>query len=162
MPIGTKVAELLVGIGVDLKDFLKGMKRLENRIQTVGKQMQKVGGTLTKGLTLPLLAAGAAAVKVASDAAEMRSKFDVVFPASGEGIVKQMSAFAAVTNQSKHEMIGLTATVGDILKPLGFTEQGAADLSVKMVQLAVDLSSFNNVPMDEALQRLQGALVGSH
>ncbi|MCP5016118.1 MAG: hypothetical protein GY938_12735 [Ketobacter sp.] len=56
----------------------------------------------------------------------------------------------------------MASTLGDVLKPLGFAEEDAAHFSVQLTELATDLSSFNNIPMDEALQRLQGTLIGSH
>ena len=44
-----------------------------------GARMKRVGANLTRNVTLPLLALGAASVKMASDFAETDSKFKTVF-----------------------------------------------------------------------------------
>jgi phage-related protein len=56
----------------------------------------------------------------------------------------------------------MASTFGDTLKPMGFAEDAAASMSVELAQLATDLGSFNDMPMDKALQRLQGTLIGNH
>lgn len=113
-----------------------------------------VGGALVTGL--------GAAVSMASDAQEMMSKFNVVFANTGGAVAGSLDQFAASVGRSKFELREMASVFGDTLKPMGFAEGKAADLSVQMSQLATDLSSFNNIPMDEALQKLQGTLIGNH
>ena len=156
------VANLGVRISADIKAFEQGMSKVQGRMASVGKDLQRVGATMTRTVTLPLLGIGAAAIKAASDAEEMGAKFDTVFSTVGTSVKRDIDAFADSVGRSTYELRGMAATAGDLFKPLGFTEQAAGDLSVRLTQLAVDLSSFYNMTQDEALSRLTSSLVGNH
>lgn len=156
------VANLGVRISADIKAFEQGMSKVQGRMASVGKDLQRVGATMTRTVTLPLLGIGAAAIKAASDAEEMGAKFDTVFSTVGTSVKRDIDAFADSVGRSTYELRGMAATAGDLFKPLGFTEQAAGDLSVRLTKLAVDLSSFYNMTQDEALSRLTSSLVGNH
>lgn len=156
------VAELAVKIKADLSDFNSGMESLQGKLAPVGEKFKAFGSAASTYVTLPLAAAGVGMIKLASDAEEMQTKFDVVFANTGSGVTAALSEFGDAVGRSVFELKGMASQLGDTLKPLGFTEEAAAGLSVDLVKLATDLSSFNNMPMDEALRRLQGTLVGSH
>ena len=156
------VAQLDVRIGADIQSFQQGMAKMQNQLAQVGSNLRNTGRQLSTAITLPILGIGAAAVKAASDAEEMKSKFNTVFKTVGGDVTKQLDAFARASGRSRYELQGMAAQLGDIFKPLGYTEQEAGNLSVQVSKLAVDLGSFNNMPMDEALARLRGTLVGSH
>ena len=119
-----------------------------------------VAGLATVGAAMG--AAGIAAIKLGSDAEEMQGKFDVVFATMGAEVTANLDAFAAVVGRSKFELRGFAAQLGDTFKPMGFTEQAAADMATQVTKLAVDLGSFNNMETGEALARLQGGLIGNH
>lgn len=155
-------AKLQVEIGADIRGFTSAMGKLENQLKNAGKSLQSAGRNLTLGVTAPILGIGAAAIKAASDVQEMQSKFNTVFKNVGGDVKNDLNKFASAVGRSRYELQGMAAQLGDIFKPLGFTEAEAGRLSVRMTKLAVDLGSFNNMPMSEALERLQGTLVGSH
>ena len=156
------VARLNVEIGADIKSFQQGMAKMQNQFKQVGANLRNTGRKLSTAVTLPILGIAAAAVKAAADAEEMQSKFKTVFQTVGGDVTKQLDAFSRASGRSRYELRGMAAQLGDIFKPLGYTEQQAGNLSVQVSKLAVDLGSFNNMPMDEALARLRGTLVGSH
>lgn len=147
-------------------------KTLSSTASGIGGAFGKLGGAVTAGLAIGATAIaglgaatvglGARLVGLGSDAEEMQSKFNVVFANVGGEVTAALDEFAAAAGRSKYELREMASTFGDTLKPMGFTESQAGDLSVQMTQLATDLGSFNNMPMDEALQRLQGTLIGSH
>ena len=119
-----------------------------------------VGGIIALGAGA--VAAGANFVRLGSDAEEMLGKFNVVFATTGGQVTDELTTFSDAVGRSKFELMEMASTFGDTLKPMGFTEQAAADMSVQLSMLATDLGSFNNMPMDEAMRRLQGTLIGSH
>ena len=121
-----------------------------------------VGVTALAGLAVGAVGLGAKLVGMGSDAEEMLGKFDVVFANTGGRVTDQLTAFANEVGRSRFELQGMASTFGDTLKPMGFTEDAAADLAVMLSELAVDLGSFNDMETDEALRRLQGTLIGSH
>jgi len=100
------------------------------------------------------------AINEASDLSESASKVGVVFG----GAAEQVNAFAANSARSlgisESAALGATGTFGNLLRSVGLTEQGAADMSTGMVQLAADLASFNNTDSETALDALRAGLLG--
>jgi len=136
--------------------------------QGFGGLQKAVGVGLKAGLGAAIagvtgLGAGlASAVSAGSDVEEMMGKFSVVFANTGDLVTSQLDDFGRAVGRNKYELREMAATFGDTLKPMGFAEEDAADLSVTLSKLAIDLGSFNNMDSDEALRRLQGTLIGSH
>ncbi len=147
------------GVIGGLADFAgKGFTGLK---RTVGVGLVAGIGAAVTGIAA--LGAGlVGAVAAGSDVEEMMGKFSVVFASTGDKVTSQLDEFGRAVGRNKYELREMAATFGDTLKPLGFSEAAAADLSVQMSKLAVDLGSFNNMETDEALRRLQGTLIGSH
>lgn len=158
------------------KSTLKVIFTGEDKLSGVTKKITGALGGLKERaikLTKRLAALGAAgtaalvgisikAIQLAADADEMKAKFDVVFGNLGGRVLKEIQAFSDATGLSRYELQGMTADIGDLLVPLGFTREEAAGFSVDLVKLAADISAFNNMPMTDALNRLRGTLVGSH
>lgn len=129
-----------------------------DKLDSAGKKISKFGAGLTLGLTLPLASAGLAAIKFGSDLEESTSKAATVF---GDAIGK-IDAEAGNLNDILDEATfrDTAGTFGALLKNLGFTSDAAADLSVKWIKLAEDMSSFHNVGVEESLGAIQSALSG--
>jgi hypothetical protein len=109
------------------------------------------------------VAAGAASfklVKMAGDAEEVRSKFQVTFQQEMPRMVKQLDAFSKSTGASRFELRKQAADLGALLVPLSSSRREAGNLSVQFTKLATDLSSFNNVPVEDALLAIRSGLVG--
>lgn len=145
---------------------------LRRTAQGIGSSFERVGGVIKAGLAIGATAVaglvvgtGALGVKLiglGSDAEEMMGKFDVVFANTGEQVTAALSAFGDEVGRSKFELLEMASVFGDTLKPMGFTEEAAATMSVTMSELATDLGSFNNMEMTESMERLQGVLIGNH
>jgi len=56
-------ADISIRFGADLKQFSSQMQNAQRKLDTIGRKFQKVGAGLTLGVTTPLLALGAIAVK---------------------------------------------------------------------------------------------------
>lgn len=130
--------------------------KFQRKLAGVGKKLGRVGTQLTRNVTLPILAIGAAATKAASDLAESQNAAEVAFK-------------------------GQAGTIQDWAKNLdsafGFTQKGAldaaagfklvakdADLSAedftKLAERASDLGSVFNIETTQAADALRSALVG--
>ena len=139
---------------------------------SVGGAFGKLGGAVKAGAAVGLgamvglgagaVSLGAKLVGLGSDAEEMQGKFNVVFANTGDQVTSALGDFADEVGRSKFELMEMASVFGDTLKPMGFTEQAAADFSIQMSQLATDLGSFNNMSMTESMERLQGVLIGNH
>lgn len=61
------IADLNVRLGLIYKDFDKGMDQVKRRMRKDGRELSQLGDQLTVAISLPIAAAGAAAVKSAGD-----------------------------------------------------------------------------------------------
>jgi hypothetical protein len=111
-------------------------------------------------VTLPILAAGAAAVKFASDYNESLNKVDVAFKGSSDSV----KSFAKTTLEgfgiAEGTALDLASTYGDMGTSLGLTTSQAAKMSTSLVGLAGDLASFKNISIDVANTGLTGIFTG--
>ena len=160
--MGKSIGSLVFNFGANLSGFDKALNRAQKRIKKFGKSMQKMGSTMTRNVTLPLLGLGAAALKFGSDLQETDSKFQQVFSSIREEAEKTAKTFQESFGLSELTAKQLLSDTGDLLVGFGFTEEGALDLSSQVNALAVDLASFSNFAggTEGASKALTKALVG--
>lgn len=129
-------------------------------MQNVGAKMTAVGQRLTASLTLPIAAAGAAAVKLASDTEEAANKVDVVFGTMAEDV----RAFADISLESyglaEGSALQMAGTFGAMATSMGLSQAQAAKMSTSLTALAADMASFYNVSTEVAQTSLQGVFTG--
>ncbi|MDP9403853.1 MAG: hypothetical protein M3P85_11140 [Actinomycetota bacterium] len=99
-------------------------------------------------------------IEGASDLAESTSKANVVFGEAAGGVQAFARTAANSLGQSRQQALEAAATFGNLFVALDIGQKPAADMSTRLVTLAGDLASFNNVRPDEALQALRSGLVG--
>lgn len=137
------------------------LEQTGRKMQRVGRQMQTTGARLTAGVTLPLAAIGAAAVKMSADAEEAANKFNVVMGESADDVRERFLELRDTLPLTLDEMERLSAGVQDLLVPFGVAREEAAQMSANMVELAGDVASFNNVSPERVLDAISSALAGS-
>lgn len=81
-----KVTSPLGGINSKLQNSANQWTKAGKQIQNTGKAISAVGGTLTKSLTVPIVGAGAASVKLASDFEAGMSKVQSISGATSDQI----------------------------------------------------------------------------
>lgn len=123
-------------------------------------KLRSAGQGLTLGLTTPLLAAGGAAIKFASDLEESMSKADVVFGRSASSIKAWSRDAAVALGSSRGDAVESAATFGNLFVSMGLTGEKAAEMSKKLVLLGADLASLNNANVGETITALRAGLVG--
>ncbi|MHB1210341.1 MAG: phage tail tape measure protein [Acidimicrobiales bacterium] len=123
----------------------------------------------TRGLYSALsLAAGVAggfavlrsAVTGASDLAESLSKVRTVFGDSTSVVTSGADEMARKFGVVKGEFIDAAANLGLVGKAAGMGQGEAAKMADGLARLALDASSFFNVPLAEALDSMRSGLVG--
>jgi hypothetical protein len=100
--------------------------------------------------------------EIGTDAEALQTKMAAVFGESAN-IVKDFSEKnAAAIGLSRREYQGLATDVGDLLTPMGFTKQTAAELSVELVNQAGVLSRWTKGKVDTktATEILNKSLLG--
>ena len=99
-------------------------------------------------------------VSAAVDANEDMNKFLVVMGDNASMVNFELETLADNTNRNVFELRSLAGGLQDMLVPMGVARGEAAQMSTDFVQLATDMSSFNNVPVAETLAAIQSALAG--
>ena len=141
-------------------DWGTKMADMGTKLQNVSQSMVSIGQRLTASVTLPIAAAGAAAVKLASDTEEASNKVDVVF-GNMAGSVKQFAQDALNSyGMAEGSALQMTGTFGAMASSMGLSSQQAANMSIELTALAADMASFYNVSLDVAQTSLQGIFTG--
>lgn len=102
-----------------------------------------------------------ASITAASDVEEQFAKFEAVFEDLAGGVQQQLEAMAEATGQSRYQLISFASTLQDTFVPLGFAREQAAEFSTTLVQLALDMASFDNIDPAKVVMDLQSAVVGN-
>jgi len=100
------------------------------------------------------------AVKGAVDLNETLSATNVTFGASSTVVTKFADDMAAKFGLVKGETLNVANGFGDFASASGKGSEEAAAFSVKMTKLSADLSSFKNIPFEEAAQKISSGLAG--
>lgn len=143
-------------------------KGVEKHAKGVDKSMRKASGgalalkTAVAGAAVAMAVAYDRAVDSASDLQEAQSKFDVVF--RGQRALAEDWADVLVDSyaMSKREASQYLSSIQDLLVPMGMAADSAGLLSDQVVQLAVDLGSFNNQSTSKVMEDYESALVGNY
>lgn len=160
-----------ISAGVAYVDILPNLKKFGKELQKqtagagsglkkFGDKLSKAGNKLTVGLTLPLVALGKVAFDAASGLNEQISKTNVVFGKSADSVQAWSKTTIDALGLSRRHALEAVGTFGNLFVGMKLGEKPAADMSKKLVALASDLASFNDVPIEEALLALRSGLVG--
>ena len=144
------IAKLKDEMSAGLGNIEKNFKRLADNIKR---------GALVIGAAFVGLIGNS--IRLASAFEEAESKFNIVFGEAAPRARAELERLAGSLGRSSNKWLGFAATIQDTLVPLGFARDAAADMSVELVALAVDMSSLSNVPMEQVITDLQSALVGN-
>jgi hypothetical protein len=154
------LASINIKFKADLTGFSSEMQNSLRQIDAAGQKFQKLGRSMSAFVTLPILAAGAAAVKFASDYNESLNKVDVSFKDSSVNVKE----FAKTTLESfgiaEGTALDMAAAYGDMGGSMGLTTNEAAKMSTSLVGLAGDLASFKNISIDIANTAIASIFTG--
>ena len=154
------LGNLLIKISADTSAMLGGLAQAQASLKKTAESMQRMGMAMTRSVTLPILAVGGAAVKMAMDAVESEN----LFKESMAG----MADSARVWSEDLRKQLGLNsyevrknvATFNVMLGSMGLTEKASYDMSKGLTQLAYDMASLYNLKPEEAFLKLQSGISG--
>lgn len=133
---------------------------VKKQIEQVSERLTSIGNKLSVGVTAPIIAAGAASIKMASDMDEAINKVDVAFGEAANTVHSFSNTTLTTYGIAKSTALDMAALFGDMATSMGFTREEAADMSIELVALAGDLASFKNVSLDEAATALKSIFTG--
>lgn len=136
--------DLRVNLIGDASKLNASLNKASSKLKAFGKSATKIGKDLSVKLTAPIVFAGGAAIKMASDFEETESKFNTVFSSIQNQAQQTAKTFKESFGLSSLAAKDMLSSTGDLLVGFGFAEQEALNLSNQVNSLAVDLASFTN------------------
>lgn len=111
-------------------------------------------------ITTPIVAAGAACVKLASDLTETISKTETVFGSMADTVMSWSETSVDSMGLAQQTALDMASTFGDLGTSMGMTTSESATMSMSLVQLAADMASFKNISIERANTALQAVYTG--
>ena len=159
--LGTIWAEL----GLRMDKFEKGLKTAEDGIKKTeakfesfkkaGERLSGVGKGLTAGVTLPIIAIGAAAVAAAMQFESATATIRAGTGATGEDLVGLRKDFDSVFKQVPQNAQEVATAIADLNTRLGLTGEPLQRLTKQMLDLA-DLTGTQVAPLIASATRVFG------
>ena len=146
-----KLATNITGIGPAAQMASKGVHQLKGSLLATLGVVSGVGS---------LVAFFGKGISGAADLGESVDKVRVVFGEAGSDIVKQGDEMARSFGMNKQEWIDGASALGMLGKSAGKSDKDATEFGNSMAKLAADLSSVQNIPLAEALQKIRSGLTG--
>lgn len=138
----------------------ESFQRLSRSLQDNAQQMQDFGANATQFLSLPLALAGGASIKLASDFEESLNKVNVSFGSSADSVKEWAKTSVESMGLASGTALDSAALFGDMATSMGIGQAQASNMSKSLVQLGADMASFKNVPIEQAMQALNGVFTG--
>lgn len=152
--------ELKVRITGDSTDLDVALSDAQKSLVKFSKQAAELGKTMSTYVTAPLLAAGAASIKMASDFNESLNKVDVSFKSASGSVTDFAKTSLKTYGIASGTALDMASNFGDMATSMGLGVGEAAKLSTSLVGLAGDMASFKNIRIDVAQTALNGIFTG--
>lgn len=153
------VSKTLEKINKQTENLNKNFAKME-KLKKLSSDLKAFGQKMTIGVTLPVIAAGGAMVKLASDMEETLNKVDVSFGNSSE-VVKQWAKNSVTTmGLAQQTALDSAALFGDMATGMGLSQEKASEMAMELTQLGADLASFKNISNEMATTALKSIFTG--
>lgn len=146
-----EIFKLMGTIGVDTSEAESGInkvvskaKNLGKTLEGIGSSMKKVGGNLTKGLTVPVIGAVTASVKAFADLEQAVGGVETLFKDSSNAVIKNSeSAYKRAGVSGTQYMEQITSFSASLLQGLGGDTVAAAKVAdTAMVDMSDNANKF--------------------
>lgn len=148
--MGSVIRSLVVKVGADISDFQKQMTAAGKNMEKTGKEWKKVGDSLSKSVTLPILAAGTAMVALAVKAGQYAEQISIASQTTGMS-VKKLQELKYVASQVDVEFETLVGSFAKFTKTLVAARNPAGEQAKLFAQLGVNLKNVDGTlrPMND-------------
>ena len=130
------------------------------KIVATGDKISGVGNKMMVGITTPILAAGTAIYKYSSDLNEAENKTETTFGFMSSKVKEWAQGSLDDFGMAKSTAYDAVSLYGDMATSMGLGKSAAADMSMSLVELSADLSSFKNVSIEQSQSALKGIFTG--
>jgi hypothetical protein len=155
-----KAPEDLRGVNQALGVMEDKAEAAGKKLKALGEKAERIGKKMSLMVTLPILAAGAASIKMAMDAEESRNLFEVSMGDMVDIADKWSANLSDNLGINRFESQKLIGTFNVMLKSMGHNEKAAYDMSKGMAELTYDMASFYNLEAEDAFLKIQAGITG--
>ena len=147
-----KLGDLVVRIGADTRDLNKSLGRVQRNLRGMTSNIKQLGQDMTRSLSLPLAALGAAAVKSAADLETLETSFVSLTGGVEQAgkMMQQLTAFTAKTPfqldavaKSARQLIASGTDIADVNTQLQFLGDIAATSGSSIDEIAAIFAKVN-------------------
>ena len=147
-----KLGDLVVRIGADTRDLNKSLGRVQRNLRGMTSNIKQLGQDMTRSLSLPLAAVGAAAVKSAADLETLETSFVSLTGGVEQAgkMMQQLTAFTAKTPfqldavaKSARQLIASGTDIADVNTQLQFLGDIAATSGSSIDEIAAIFAKVN-------------------
>ena len=147
-----KLGDLVVRIGADTKDLNKSLGRVQRNLRGMTSNIKQLGQDMTRSLSLPLAAVGAAALKSAADLETLETSFVSLTGGVEQAgkMMQQLTAFTAKTPfqldavaKSARQLIASGTDIADVNTQLQFLGDIAATSGSSIDEIAAIFAKVN-------------------
>lgn len=142
------------------KQTTKTLDNTSKKTQSWSDKFSSFGNKATLGISTPLLGAGVASFKFASDLNENINKTDVVFKNNASVVENWSKTSLDKMGMCQSSALEMASKFGDMGSSMGLNTNQTKDYSMGLTQLAADLASFKNISIDRANDALTGVYTG--
>lgn len=151
---------LMIRIGADASGVDKELKRASKELIKAGKDWERVGSSLTKAVTLPILAVGAASIKMGLDATETEQKFDYAFGSMADSVRAWSDTMAKARGLDAFDLRNTAADMQTLAKGFGFTNDKASEMSKGLAEAAYALAEIYETDSATVADNISSAFKG--
>jgi len=142
-------------------------KKASTASSQLGDSFKKMAGAMGVGVSIAVLANAvkkfsAEAIEAAARSQELKAKFDVVFGQSAPQAREELDNFGTTVNRSRLELQEMASDMQGVLAAMGLNRAEAADYSVELTKLSVDVAAFNNAQDADVLNAFRAAMTGEY
>lgn len=161
------IADLFVSIKVNDAEYKRGLSNAQGLANsftsTINGFFERIGHRGLDALVTGaqrLIAGMGDAVQASSDLNEEVNKSGVVFGSAAQSVVDWSTTTTQSMGVSQVAALRASGQFGALFRQMGALPDVAAANSEEFVQLAADLSSIYNIPIDQSLAKLRSGLAG--
>ena len=150
--------EIRAEASLDTTKFQRGIaqanKSVKNFAKSAGASFLRMGAAFAGvGLVKSI-------VQLGLSAGETASKFEAVFGPAADSMNKKVQELRKTIPATTAEMQNALSTFAAMAKGFGLNTEAANLFSVEMVKVAGDISSFHDLPIEEAFGKIRSAVSG--
>jgi hypothetical protein len=134
----------------DVRNAAAKFEKLDVSAKKMADGFNKVGKTMSIGVTAPIVAASAAMIKFSSDEGEALNATNVVFKESSKVITDWGDNAAKQAGLSRAEFYQSSAVMGSMLKGMNLSLEDSASATIELTKRSADLASIFNTDVKDA------------